>query len=110
VSAGLEGFVGPPPRKVRGLSWGALLFTPLWLIRHGFWITAILHAVCARFVWPLALIISFLFFFLGAQWSWSKGERWRSYEEYCTSRFNWDFLSLAAMTFAVLAIAIEACL
>lgn len=108
MSANNDAFVGPPPRRVRGLSWGALVFTPFWLVRNGFWLTTILYVLCAIFVWPIAHIIAFLFFFLGIKWSWSKGQRWRSYEEFCSSRFTWDYLALLSLAVAVVVVALEA--
>jgi hypothetical protein len=107
MSATDDNFIGPPPRAVRGLSWGALLFTGPWLLRNGFWLTAILHVICAIFVWPMALVIAVLFFFLGAKWSWDSGRRWRSYDEFCNSRFNWNFLALVAVIVVILITTLE---
>lgn len=90
-------FVGPPPRTVRGLSWGALVLTLLWLIRNGFWFTALLYVLCSIFIWPVALVIPVVFFIWGNKWSWSKGQRWRSYREFRDSQFNSDFLALAIL-------------
>jgi|SRR5687767_121592 hypothetical protein len=101
-------FVGPPPRAVRGLSWGALLLTPLWLLRNGFWLTAAVYVLCSIFIWPIALIIAVVFFFRGTKWSWSKGQRWRSYAEFRTSQFNWEFLALVTLVVAIVIMSTEA--
>lgn len=92
------GFIGPPSRKVRGLSWGALVFAPFWLLRNGFWMSAVVYVVCAIYVWPASLIIGILFFIFGARWSWGQGNRWHSYEQFVHSKFSWDFLALVAMS------------
>jgi len=103
-----DAFVGPLPRRVRGLSWGALMLTPLWLLRNGFWLTTAIHVGCAIFVWPIALFIGVLFFFNGVKWSWSKGQRWRSYEEFRDSQFNWELLAFVTMIVSIVTMASEA--
>ncbi len=100
-------FVGPPHRVVRGLSWGALVFTPFWLFGNGFWISLLIYAVCAFFLRPVAIAIVVLFFFFGARWSWSKGQRWRSYEEFVDHRYTWEFLSIAVLVSVAVILALE---
>ena len=91
-------FVGPPPRLVRGLSWGALVFPPLWLLRNGFWFSALLYVVLVLYFWPLSLVLVVLFFIFGARWSWAEGQRWRSYEQFLDSRFAWDFSAFVMLS------------
>lgn len=84
------------------------MLTPLWLLRNGFWVTAALYVLCSILIWPIALIIAVLFFIRGTKWSWSKGQRWRSYEEFCTSQFNWEFLALVTLIVAIVVMSSEA--
>ena len=80
--------------EIRKWSWGALFLTPLWLFRNGFWITA---AVCGV-LWfafpPAAFLFSLLFFLFGARWSWGGGKRWKSFEEFASSQWNWNIVGI----------------
>lgn len=72
-------------------NWGALGLTPLWLIRNGFLITALLYLIIAHYLPLLNIVIGLLFFWRGTRWSWGNGRRWKTYEEFADSQHAWNF-------------------
>jgi len=84
-------------------NWGALILTPLWLIRNGFLLSFVLYILLSIFVWPLSIAISILFFIKGSKWSWGGGRRWKNYEEYAESQFAWGFVGKIVLILSVTA-------
>jgi hypothetical protein len=84
------------------LNWGALVFTPLWLARNGFWIPAILYVISAILYFPVAIIIAVVFFIKGTEWSWGDGTRWNNYEEFRFSQNTWNNAGLIGLAVALL--------
>lgn len=63
---------------VSWLNWGALVLTPYWLFRNGFWVSFAVYLCLALWIWPLEILMRLLFFFCGTRWSWGDGRRWRA--------------------------------
>ena len=73
-------------------NWGALVFTPFWLLRNGFLLSLIVF--CLLGWWhPWATVpVSALFMLAGNRWSWGDGTRWSDIESFAESQHLWDFL------------------
>jgi hypothetical protein len=80
-------------RELKGLNWGALVFTPLWLFRNGFLVSFAVYLVCGYLSMWLPLAMSTLFFFKGTQWSWGNGNRWKSYDQFADSQAVWNLVA-----------------
>ena len=87
------------------LNWGALGITLLWLIRNGFWLTALIYIASAAYFWPAALLLSLVFFVRGTEWSWGGGQRWNSVEEFERSQSVWAFVGVVLLSMQLLALA-----
>ena len=72
-------------------NWGAFFLTPAWLVRNGFLLTFIIYlALSWAFGIYSALPFSFIFLFFGSKWSWGKGNRWNTYQEFVESQKLWN--------------------
>lgn len=83
-------------------NWGALVFTPLWLLRNGFLLSVI--AFCLLGWWhPWATVpVSLVFMHAGNRWSWGDGSRWSDLERFADSQHLWDFLGRCFAVFWLL--------
>jgi len=97
--------IGGETEIYRRLNWGALGVTLLWLIRNGFWLTALIYIVLAAYLWPAALCLSLVFFVKGTEWSWGGGRRWNSFEEFERSQSVWAFAGVVVLSVQLLALA-----
>jgi hypothetical protein len=82
-------------------SWTALALTPIWLLRNGFLLTFISYMILAIYFWPASLLISILFFIEGYEWSWGKGKRWNSIDEFLDSQYVWNLFGKLSLLFQV---------
>lgn len=77
--------------KLSRFSWGALLCSPLWLLTHGFFMTAIVWGLLLWIYPPLVVVIHVLMFVKGREWSWRSGQRWPNYHEFYQTERMWDW-------------------
>jgi hypothetical protein len=76
------------------LNFGALVFTNIWLVINGFWLSAVLYFVLFLTFPPIAILISIVLFFKGTSLSWDTGERWgNNCEAFLDEQAFWNALS-----------------
>ncbi len=77
------------------LNYGALVFTNIWLVINGFWLSAVLYFVLFLTFPPIAILISIVLFFKGTSLSWGTGERWgNDCEAFLDEQVFWNALSI----------------
>lgn len=82
----------------------ALLITPLWLLRNGFLISLIVYFIFLVVFTPVAIIISFIFFFKGNRWSWGNGNRWNSFSEFSENQMVWKQIAIILFVVQIVAL------
>lgn len=79
-------------RFLRTFNWGALVLTSLWLVRNGFLVSLAAYvAVGWAFGFWGMTAFSAMFFFKGTAWSWGRGNRWNSFDEFADAQATWNF-------------------
>lgn len=78
-------------------NWGALVFTPLWMLRNGFLLSLLFYLVLG-WLQPMATLpISAMLLLWGNRWSWGDGNRWDGIEAFADSQHLWDFVGRIAI-------------
>jgi hypothetical protein len=90
------------------LNWGAFGVTPFWLFANGFWASLLAYAALVYISPWLGLPVSVLFLIKGTEWSWGKGHRWKSYEQFAETQAAWTIWGYVGMLGAVAFVALKA--